>query len=258
MGKESINHLVKKYWEDQPCGSETPIYGDTSLHTKDWFEIMENYRYEIEPFIHSVAQFTRHKDKRVLEIGVGAGTDHLQWARAGVDLYGVDLTDAGIDITSRRLAMYGLESNLKQVDAETLPYEDNSFDIVYSWGVIHHSNNPEAIINEIKRVLKPGGNFIGMFYNRNSIACIVAWIKFALFKGKPWRTINYVMYNYNESIGTKVYSNTELINLFRDFKHIKIEPFVTISDYIYIPKFLRTFIPSSFGYYSGIQAKINK
>jgi ubiquinone/menaquinone biosynthesis C-methylase UbiE len=257
MSKESINPLVKEYWEAQPCGTETAIFGETSAHTKEWFEIMENYRYEIEPFIHSVAQFTRHKGKRVLEIGVGAGTDHLQWALAGVELYGVDLTDAGIDITERRLAVYGLSSNLKQVDAEVLPFEDNSFDVVYSWGVIHHSEKPEAIIKEIKRVLKPGGEFIGMFYNRRSLAGIVAWLKFALLKGKPWRSISYVLYHYNESIGTKAYTNAELRNIFKDFSTVKITPFVTISDYTYLPKFLKYVIPPSFGYYSGIQAKIN-
>lgn len=258
MSRKSINPLVKEYWEAQPCGTETDIFRDSSKYTKEWFEIIEKYRYEVEPFIHSIAQFTRYRGKRVLEIGVGAGTDHLQWARAEVDLFGIDLTNAGVEITERRLAMYGLKSNLKRVDAEILPFEDNSFDVVYSWGVIHHSENPQAIVNEIKRVLKPNGEFIGMFYNRHSISCIVAWIKFALFKGKPWRTIKYVMYNYNESIGTKVYSDTELKKLFKDFNPIRITPFVTISDYIYIPDFLRKFIPPSFGYYSGIQAKINK
>ncbi len=258
MNKNSLNNLVKNYWEEQPCGTETPIYGETLKHTKEWFEIMENYRYEIEPFIHSVAQFTRHKGKRVLEIGVGAGTDHLQWARAGVDLYGVDLTNAGIEITKKRLETYGLNSNLKQVDAESLPFEDNSFDIVYSWGVIHHSEKPEEIIKEITRVLKPGGEFIGMFYSKYSIATIIAWVKFALLKGKPWRSINYVMYNFNESIGTKTYTNSGLIKLFKDFKIIKITPFVTISDYTYLPKIFKELVPSKFGYYSGIQAQINK
>lgn len=257
MSKKSINPLVKEYWEAQPCGTETDIFGDSSKGTKEWFEIIENYRYEVEPFIHSIAQFTRYRGKRVLEIGVGAGTDHLQWARAEVDLFGIDLTNAGIEITERRLAMYGLKSNLKRVDAEILPFEDNSFDVVYSWGVIHHSENPQAIVNEIKRVLKPNGEFIGMFYNRRSLAGIVAWLKFALLKGKPWRSISYVLYHYNESIGTKAYTDSELRNIFKDFSAVKITPLVTISDYTYLPKFLKYFIPPSFGYYSGIQAKIN-
>jgi len=257
MSNESINHLVKEYWEAQPCGTETDIFGDLPKYSKEWFEIIENHRYDVEPFIHSIAQFTRYRGKRVLEIGVGAGTDHLQWARAGVDLYGIDLTNAGIEITQRRLDMYGLKSNLKRVDAEILPFEDNSFDVVYSWGVIHHSENPQTIVSEIKRVLKPNGEFIGMFYNRRSLAGIVAWLKFALLKGKPWRSIFYVLYHYNESIGTKAYTNAELRNIFKDFNTLKVTPLVTVSDYNYLPKFLKYVIPPSFGYYSGIQAKIN-
>jgi ubiquinone/menaquinone biosynthesis C-methylase UbiE len=257
MSRKSINPLVKEYWEAQPCGTETDIFGDSSKYTKEWFEIIENYRYEVEPFIHSIAQFTRFRGKRVLEIGVGAGTDHLQWARAGVDLFGIDLTNAGVEITERHLAMYGLKSNLKRVDAEILPFEDNSFDVVYSWGVIHHSENPQAIVNEIKRVLKPNGVFIGMFYNRRSLAGIVAWLKFALLKGRPWRSISYVLYHHNESIGTKAYTNAELKNIFKDFSTVKITPLITISDYTYLPKFLKDVIPPCFGYYSGIQVNIN-
>ena len=255
--KNSLNNEVKKYWENSPCGSETPIYGNLEEYTFDWFEIMENYRYEIEPFIHSIAQFSRHSGKRVLEIGVGAGTDHLQWARSGVDLYGVDLTEIGIEITKKRLKLYGFESNLLRADAEKLPYEDNYFDIVYSWGVIHHSETPELIIEEIRRVLKPNGQFIGMLYNRRSLAGIVAWLKFALLKGKPWRNLKYVFYHFNESLGTKAYTNNEIYKLFKNFKSVNITPFLTISDYIYLPRFLKNSLPNSLGYYTSIKA-INK
>jgi ubiquinone/menaquinone biosynthesis C-methylase UbiE len=257
MSRNSINSQVKEYWEAQPCGTETDIFGDSSLYSREWFEIIENYRYEVEPFIHSIAQFTRYRSKKVLEIGVGVGTDHLQWARAGVDLFGIDLTHASIEITERHLEMYGFKSNLKRVDAEILPFEDNSFEVVYSWGVIHHSENPQAIVNEIKRVLKPNGVFVGMFYNRRSIASIVAWLKFALLKGRPWRSVSDVLYYHNESIGTKAYTNAELRTIFKEFDTVKITPLVTISDYTYLPKFLKDFIPARFGYYSGIQAIIN-
>jgi 2-polyprenyl-3-methyl-5-hydroxy-6-metoxy-1,4-benzoquinol methylase len=72
------------------------------------------------------------------EVGVGAGTDHLQWARAGALCHGVDLTDAAIETTRARLAHYGFTSELRRVDAETLPFPDDTFDVVWSWGVIHH------------------------------------------------------------------------------------------------------------------------
>ena len=145
----TINPDVRAYWEQEPCGTDRAVVGDLHKHSREWYEEVERFRYEVEPFIHSVAQFTRHRGKRILEIGVGAGTDHLQWARAGCDCFGVDLTDAGIETTKERLALYGLASTLQRVDAETLPFDDGFFDLVYSWGVIHHSAHPDRILAEI-------------------------------------------------------------------------------------------------------------
>ena len=118
---DSINKKGKDYWEVIPCGTNSHSLDEVKKYSKVWFEEIENNRYQAEPFIHQIAQFSRYKDKRVLEIGVGAGTDHLQWARVVKDLYGCDLTDEGINITKRRLETYGLSSNLKQQDAENLP-----------------------------------------------------------------------------------------------------------------------------------------
>src|SRR5687768_7125328 len=114
QGSDNLNNLVEKYWQAEPCGTSPDIVGGTERHTREWYETVEEHRYAVEPYIHSVAQFTRHRDKKVLEIGVGAGTDHLQWARAGTDLHGVDLTEAAISTTRRRLELYGLSSKLQK------------------------------------------------------------------------------------------------------------------------------------------------
>src|SRR6185295_8564705 len=166
----TLNEQVRQFWESEVCGTNPDLIGNAPTRSREWFESVEQHRYKAEPYIREVAQFSRAKGKRLLEVGVGAGTDHLQWARAGADCYGVDLTDAAIDTTRERLALYDLSSNLQRVDAEHLPFEDNSFDFVYSWGVIHHSEKPEAIIAEIHRILKPGGMFIGMMYHRPALA----------------------------------------------------------------------------------------
>src|SRR5688572_26194570 len=137
----ALNDEVRDFWERQPCGTDPRLVGALQPLTREWFEAVERYRYDVEPMIHAVAQFTRHHGKRVLEVGVGAGTDHLQWARAGALLTGVDLTDAAIETTRARLAAYGFSSDLRRVDAETLPFPDDSYDVVYSWGVIHHSEH---------------------------------------------------------------------------------------------------------------------
>lgn len=251
---KNINEEVRGFWENEACGTSSDLIIEKDLYSKAWFEEVENYRYSAEPFIHSIAQFTKHSGKSVLEVGVGAGTDHSNWAKAGTDLFGVDLTEKGIEITKKRINLFDLESNLQRVDAESLPFEDSSFDVVYSWGVIHHSENTEKIIKEIYRVLKPGGIFLGMIYHRRSIHALNLWIKNALLVGKPWRTLKYILYHYNESIASKAYTFKETRLLFEKFETCKITPFLTLADLRFL-KSLKNLIPSKFGFYLGLEVK---
>ncbi len=135
---EPLNDKVRAFWERGPVGTDWRITGAAEPRSPAWFQRVEDNRYANEPFIHAVAQFTRHRGKRLLEIGVGAGTDHLQWARAGCFCHGVDLTQAAIETTRAHLALHGFSSELRRIDAEALPFADGSFDLVWSWGVIHH------------------------------------------------------------------------------------------------------------------------
>ena len=247
-----INKEVRNFWEEESCGTSPDLIKHGEIHSKAWFEEVEDYRYSVEPFIHSIAQFTRHGGKRVLEIGVGAGSDHLNWAKAGADLFGVDLTEKGIETTRKRLNLYDLKSNLQRIDAENLPFEDNYFDIVYSWGVIHHSEDTEQIIKEILRVLKPGGKFLGMIYHRRAIHTFNLWLKNAFLKGKPWRSFKYVLYHFNESIASKAYTFKETRTLFKEFETCKITPFITLSDLRFFKSFGSIF-PSRMGFYLGLE-----
>jgi SAM-dependent methyltransferase len=253
-GGMTLNDQVRGYWEKQPCGTDSYIVGETPEHSRDWFERVEEYRYSVEPFIHGLAQFTRHHGKKVLEVGVGAGTDHLQWARAGAECHGVDLTDAAIEVTRERLATYGFHSNLQRVDAEVLPFDDESFDVVYSWGVIHHSEQPAAIIAEIHRILKPGGLFLGMMYGRRSYCVFKLWLKYALLRGRPWRSFAEVMWHHMESEGTKGYTVRELRELFGAFDQFKAVPVITDDERKRFPAWLHQFFPSRWGFFITLRA----
>jgi ubiquinone/menaquinone biosynthesis C-methylase UbiE len=250
----NLNEEVRKYWEREPCGTGEPISGGVAPLTREWFERIEEHRYREEPFIHSVAQFTLHRGKKMLEVGVGAGTDHLQWARAGCDCHGVDLTDTAIETTRAHLALYGFASELRRLDAERLPFPDASFDLVYSWGVIHHSHKPDRVVDEIGRVLKPGGQFIGMLYGRRSPLVLRAWVRHALLRGQPWRSFSDVVRQHVESVGTKAYTVSEVGALFSRFRQLEVRPLITPYDTARYPRWLARLFPDRWGWFITVKA----
>jgi ubiquinone/menaquinone biosynthesis C-methylase UbiE len=251
----TLNTEVRNYWEQEPCGTDKPVVGERAPLSREWFDQVEQFRYSVEPFIHAVAQFTRHRGKRILEVGVGAGTDHAQWARAGCECYGVDLTDAAIETTRAKLQLEGLSSTLQRLDAETLPFADAFFDVVYSWGVIHHSEHADRILAEIHRVLRPGGTFIGMLYGRHSVTALHFWIRHALRAGRPLRSLRDVIWNHCESIGTKAYTAREVRDLFAAFSATEITPLLTINDTAGFPKWVTQYFPARWGWFLAIRAR---
>jgi SAM-dependent methyltransferase len=199
---------VRDYWNQQSCGAGVAV---ADKHSRDYFEQIEEFRYRLEPEIFAFAQFTRHRGKKMLEVGVGAGTDFLQWCRAGADAHGVDLTEEAIENVRARLFVYDQHAaDLKVGNAESLPYPDGTFDLVYSWGVIHHSPDTEKAFSEIVRVTRTGGTIKLMVYNRYSLQTFYWWLRHGLFRGKPWRSFADVLHHHMESVGTKGYTRGEI------------------------------------------------
>jgi len=176
-------------------------------------------RYDLEPFIFDFARFPEAKDKRVLEVGVGMGADHLNWAaQRPALLAGIDLTDRAVQHTRQRLNLNCASSCLHVADAEQLPFHDESFDIVYSWGVLHHSPDTARAVSEIHRVLKPGGRAAVMVYHRNSLTGAMLWLRYGMLKGL---SLNDVYARYLESPGTKAYDAEEALRLFGEFSAVQ-------------------------------------
>jgi ubiquinone/menaquinone biosynthesis C-methylase UbiE len=251
MEKEQVKKEVKGYWEQEPCGSGV---AHSTKYTKEYFDEIEEYRYSVEPFIPQFAQFTRQRGKKVLEVGVGAGTDHVQFARSGAELFGIDLTEAAIEMVHNRLEIEGLHSDLRRSDGEGLPFEDDSFDYVYSWGVIHHTPDTVKAAAEIYRVCKPGGKICVMIYNRHSLAAYKLWLRHGPMKMHPFRSISDVVYNHVESIGTKAYTADEARRLFYQFGDVSVTPVLTIYDTRKIPAPVAQFLPPSLGWFLVVQA----
>jgi SAM-dependent methyltransferase len=126
-------------------------------------------RYRTEWEIPAFAGFAEARGKRVLEIGCGNGADAVMFAKHGAAYVGVDLTDAAVEATRRHLALEGLEGRCGLANVEHLCYARESFDIVYSFGVLHHTSSPEKAVHEVWRVLKPGGVALIMLYHRHSL-----------------------------------------------------------------------------------------
>lgn len=207
MNKQTLKDSVKNYWNQASCGTE---FINKQKFSPEYFAAIEEFRYRIEPEIFSFAQFTRFHGKKMLEVGVGAGSDFLQWVRAGTQAHGIDLTPEAIENVRQRLAVYNLHAtDLQVADAEQLPYADNTFDLVYSWGVIHHSPDTEKCLAEIVRVTKPGGTIKIMIYNRHSLFAFYRYLACAFFKGKPFKSFKSVLFDHQESPGTKAYTFTE-------------------------------------------------
>jgi len=213
---EDLKSQVKDFWNRETCGT---FLTNKEKYTLEYFEEIEEKRFQIHPEVFTFAQFTRFHNKKLLEVGIGAGTDFIQWVRAGAECYGIDLTPEAVEHVNHRLRLYNLEAKeVKVGDAESLDYPDNMFDIVYSFGVIHHSPNTIKALEEIIRVLKPGGSAKIMVYNKYSLLSVFFWMKHALLKLRPWKTISWVLWNFMESKGTKAYSIKEMEKILSTYK----------------------------------------
>jgi SAM-dependent methyltransferase len=216
--QESDKQQVHDFWDEAACGEN--LYLQSTDQAGYLAQSAERYR--LEPLIIPFADFEAAKGRRVLEIGVGLGADHQRFVEAGADLYGIDLTERAVEHTQRRLALFGLSSTLAVGDAEHLDFPDESFDLVYSWGVLHHSPDTPQAINEVFRVLKRGGGAKIMIYHTWSMIGLMLWIRYALLAGRPWRSLRSIYAEHLESPGTKAYSYTEAHQLFAQFTDVKI------------------------------------
>jgi SAM-dependent methyltransferase len=224
---ESLKAEVQSFWDAQACGES--YAAGTELRTR--LEAQARARYLLEPYIREFAGFEDAIGKDVLEVGVGMGADHHEWAKSKPrTLTGIDLTPAATRFTSQRIAFSGLKSNLCQGDAENLPFKDNSFDLVYSWGVLHHSPDTPRAINEVHRVLRAGGLARIMIYHKYGIVGYMLWIRYALLAGRPRRSLVDIYANHLESPGTKAYTIAESREMCSRFSRVNVRSLVSFGD----------------------------
>lgn len=210
---------IKDFWNAESCG-ERHAEGASGIER---FRSQEELRYQLEPYIIDFARFDDFQGLDVLEIGVGYGADHSRIALSGPNsLVGVDLTERAIENTKYRLSLLGLKSDLTIDNAESLSFEDESFDAVYSWGVLHHSPNTEKCFQEVFRVLRPGGFGKIMIYHKYAPIGWMLWLRYGLALGRPFVGLKKIYSSYLESPGTKAYNVKEARFLCRRFSDFEV------------------------------------
>jgi SAM-dependent methyltransferase len=170
---------AREQWGQDPCGAEYDR--EHELGTREFFDNVESHRYsEYAPWMPRLMGFEKFRDARLLEIGCGMGTDLLQFARGGARCTGIDLTPRSVEITRHRFNLYCAAGDFMISDGERLPFRDESFDVVYSNGVLHHTPGTAKAIREVHRVLRPGGVAKVMLYHRNSLNF---WVEIVMRRG---------------------------------------------------------------------------
>ncbi len=181
--RQILRSDVQKFWEAHPVAAAA-IPAEPG--TAEYFRAFDTLREAIEPepVANRIYEFSSFSGKRLLDIGAGNGYVMARYARAGADTFGVELTAQGIALCRRRFEVESVRAFITQGDAEHLPFPSATFDAVTSMGVLHHLPHPERAIDEIHRVLKPGGALTIMLYHRNSAMYRLRFPLLRLFTGK--------------------------------------------------------------------------
>ena len=268
---------VKDYWNERPCNIR---HSPAEVGTREYFDQVEERKYFVEPHIPGFADFDKWRGKKVLEIGCGIGTDTINFARAGAHVTAVDLSSSSLEIAKKRAEIFGFLDRIDffEANAERLSefVEPQEFDLIYSFGVIHHSPHPEKIVEQIRT------NFVGsestlklMVYYRYSWK--VLWILLTTGKGKFWKLDDLIAENSEAQTGCPVtYSyNTktakELVGECFEISNIFVDhvfPY-RIPDYVkyeYVKKWYFRFLPEKlfrlferrFGWHLCLTAKYRK
>ncbi|MCJ7696907.1 MAG: class I SAM-dependent methyltransferase [Thermoplasmata archaeon] len=206
---------VKNYWDSRPCNIR---HSPKEIGTLEYFNEIETRKYLVEPHIPVFVEFERWKGKKVLEIGCGIGTDTINFARNGAEVTAVDISGRSLDIAKKRAAIFGFQNNIRFycADAEELSsvVPISKYDLIYSFGVIHHTPNPERVLDQIRLYAKSGTEVKIMVYHKYSWK--VFWIIMKYGWGQFWKMDELVAKYSEAQTGcpvTYTYSKKQFCNL---------------------------------------------
>ncbi|HPS82864.1 MAG TPA: class I SAM-dependent methyltransferase [Bacteroidales bacterium] len=240
---------VKNFWNRNVC--QTEFIKGQKTGSKEFFEEAEKIRYKYHFYLPGLFKWIAEQKPKgtLLELGCSMGTDLLQLARQGMIVNGIDLTEEGIKLGEERFEMYGIPANLMVGDAENIPFDDCTFDVVYSFGVLHHTPDTQKSINEARRVLKQDGIAVIMLYNTRSFNYIIHRILNAPFDGNK----------KDRCPIERSYTKKQVLQLFSEYSSVKIEKeyFMTTGfGFLWhlIPRFIHRFMGHVWGWHWVIKA----
>jgi 2-polyprenyl-3-methyl-5-hydroxy-6-metoxy-1,4-benzoquinol methylase len=212
MGFEEVAiDRVQNYWDARPCNIR---HSTEPVGTREYFDQVEARKYRVEPHIPAFAEFERWRGKRVLEIGCGIGTDTVNFARHGAQVASVDLSEKSVELARQRTVVYGFQDQVRfyRGNAEELRsfVPVASYDLIYSFGVIHHTPHPDRVLEELRAYAHPGTTVKIMVYHRRSWK--VLGILLGEGRGRFWRLRELVARNSEAQTGcpiTYTYSRSE-------------------------------------------------
>jgi len=214
---------VGAYWDARPCNLR---HSPKPLGTREYFQAVEARKYRVEPHIPVFADFSRWQGKRVLEIGCGLGTDTINFARAGARVSAVDLSGASLELARRRAEIFDLDITFYQGNAEELtdfvPVEP--YDLVYSFGVIHHTPRPRRVIEALRRYMDRDSLLKLMVYHRHSWK--VLWILLKYGRGAFWNLDEVVARHSEAQTGcpvTYTYTRASIQKLLSGFNIVSLQ-----------------------------------
>lgn len=218
--------IIQDYWKGR---LPQRWYSKKEYGTKEYWDEVTEKRYLIYyPYLKWEAEFGKHKGEHVLEIGIGVGTDTIQYAKGGAIITGIDLVQSAIDETKKRFEQEELNGTFMVDDAEHLQFDDDTFDFVFCFGILHHTPKTKESINEIKRVLRPGGKAVIMLYAKGWKHYVIRLFYHGLIKGEFFKMSKQEVINKNTEVEggsplTKVYSKRGIKKLFTGWSGMKIK-----------------------------------
>jgi SAM-dependent methyltransferase len=197
---------VREYWNRHIHDLEITQH---PVGTPGFFVDLDQYHFEKLHHLPRLVAFDGYRGKQVLEVGCGAGTDLVRFARGGAVVTGVDIAPSAIALARQNFAQQGLPADLREADGERLPFAAESFDLVYAHGVVQYTPDPAALVAECHRVLRPGGEAVLQVYNR------ISWLN-ALSK------VMKVPLEHEDAPVLEKYSAAELRALVSGFRDVRI------------------------------------